>query len=95
MLSPKNDNQPFYSTLFCHIIAGIFAILKAIETRDASNRGDMELAQLRSREAKRFATWALVAGIVLCVITVILTIIYVVVVLSFAASASTDSNYDY
>lgn len=55
--------------------------MKSMESRDASNRGNAELASMKSREAKRFGNWALGIGIGALIISVILVVVYLIVVL--------------
>ena len=72
-----------YSSFYVHSIhTGIFAILKSMECRDAINRGDAQMASIKSREAKRFGNITLGVGLAMLAVSVAFVVIYVIFVVT-------------
>ena len=56
------------STLFCCLPLGIVAIVKAANVNSLWAAGQFQQAQQASEDARKFALWAAIAGVVLGVI---------------------------
>ena len=68
---PKPDNYLVWSilsTLFCCLPLGIASIVFAAQVDGKYNSGDYAGANEASAKAKKFATWAAIAGVVVIVL---------------------------
>lgn len=74
------------STLLCCWPIGIFSIIKSTKVNSLWQQGDYAGAQKASEDAKKFAIYAAVAG-------VIVGVIYLVVVLVFGLGTALSGNY--
>ncbi|XP_059825219.1 proline-rich transmembrane protein 1-like [Hypanus sabinus] len=63
------------TTICCFWPTGIFAIIKALETRAAVSRGDYLSAQISSRQARNYSFISLAVGISAMVLCAILAIV--------------------
>jgi predicted secreted protein len=75
------------TTLFCCLPLGIASIVFAAQVNSKWAAGDVAGAMDSSAKAKRFATFAAVAGVVIIVLYVLL-----IVVIGVGASTSGNSN---
>ncbi|XP_078478923.1 uncharacterized protein LOC144739919 [Lampetra planeri] len=67
---PTQPSKPYFArsilaTVFCCFLLGIFAIVGAVETRSANERGDFVTAQASSRRTKILLIVSLCCGILL------------------------------
>ena len=51
-------------TLFCCLPFGIVSIINASNVNSAWMAGQYDVAELKSQEAKKWATWGMVAGLI-------------------------------
>ena len=59
-------------TLFCCLIFGIIGIVNASKVNSAYDNGDYEGALKASNDAKKWATWGAVIGLIVAVVYCIL-----------------------
>lgn len=89
------NNRPFppsnnlvwaiLTTLFCCLPFGIMSIINSCKVDSLYNAGDYAGAVERANQAKKWAKWALIAGIVQYVILVIYYVFVIVVAASLSA----------
>ena len=75
---PAPDNNLVWailSTLFCCLPLGIVSIVKAASVNSLWAQGQYDQSQRASEDAKRFAMWGAVAGVVVAVLYFILIIV--------------------
>jgi predicted secreted protein len=65
-------------TLFCCLPLGVISIIKSTEVNKKWNQGDYAGAQQSSADAKKFATYGAIAGVIVMVIYGILMAVGVV-----------------
>lgn len=64
------------STILCCWPIGIFSIIKSTKVNSLWQQGDYEGAQKASADAKKFAIYAIVAGVVLIVLYLIFVLVF-------------------
>ncbi|CAH1784414.1 unnamed protein product [Owenia fusiformis] len=78
--NPPPDYMAYaiFTTLCCCWPIGIFAIIRSLATRDASNRGDQVTANANSAKTKRLANWSTGVGCIFMVLSIaIIVFVYV------------------
>ncbi|XP_025084748.1 proline-rich transmembrane protein 1-like isoform X1 [Pomacea canaliculata] len=68
---PDNMGLAIFTTLCCCWPIGLFAIMKASESRTALESGDIQRAQTLSQESRRLSLFSIIGGIVSIVIFII------------------------
>ncbi len=78
-------------TFLCCLPLGIFSIIKSTEVNKKWQQGDYAGAQQSSADAKKYATWGAIAGVVVNVIVIILY--FTIFAAAMASNASGYSGY--
>ncbi|MHC3002862.1 CD225/dispanin family protein [Gordonia sp. GN26] len=89
---PEPDNNLVWailSTILCCLPLGIVSIVKSLSVRKLWMAGDFAGAQRAADEAKKWAIWGAIAGIVGSILIVV--IYFVIAVLIIGASATTST----
>ncbi|KAK6190088.1 hypothetical protein SNE40_002023 [Patella caerulea] len=91
---PPQDHMcaAVFVTLCCFWPTGIIAIIKAMDARNALERGDLMTAQNSARSAKQMVTISVIVGIISIIVVGILVGVYVGVIL--AQINDSNSYYD-
>lgn len=82
---PMPDNYLVWAilaTIFCCLPFGIVSIVKASAVSSAYNRGDYAAAEKNSQDAKKWATWAAITGVI---VNVLVSIFYFFVIVAASA----------
>lgn len=74
---PDHLGYAIFVTICCCWPLGIIAILRASDSRAAASRGDIQTAEMKSREALKMAHIALGIGITVMVLSVLFSIVYI------------------
>lgn len=77
-------------TLFCCLPFGIVSIVKASQVNGLWAQGQYDAAQASSAAAKKWAIWAIIAGVI---VAIIYAILMVAGVLTFDGDVSTTTEY--
>ncbi|CAG5118490.1 unnamed protein product, partial [Candidula unifasciata] len=75
---PDNMGLAIFATFCCFLPLGIFAIMKASESRAQLERGDLSSAMLSANDSRRFSLISIGVGILL-IIGIIIAVVVVVV----------------
>ncbi|CAG5114494.1 unnamed protein product [Candidula unifasciata] len=84
-----NMGLAIFACLCCFWPLGIVAILRASESRDAMNRGDLNGARVSASDARKFSLISICIGVVLILIAIIVPIIVVTTSASYTYSRTT------
>lgn len=75
---PKNYlTLSIFATICCCWCAGVFAVVRAVESRSAATYGDRISAELKSSEAKKYSIISIVLGIILMAVYIVLRVYFV------------------
>jgi len=58
-------------TIFCCVVFGVLAIVKAAKVSSAYSAGNYDEALEASEAAKKWVTWGFICGIIVCILAVI------------------------
>ncbi|XP_025084746.1 proline-rich transmembrane protein 1-like isoform X1 [Pomacea canaliculata] len=72
---PDNMGLAVFATICCCWPIGIFAIMKASESRTALASGDFQRAQTLSQQSRRFALFSILGGIGSVIIVIISVVV--------------------
>lgn len=78
---PDYMNRAIFVTICCFWPTGIFAIMKASESRSAYARGDVHSARSNSNSARQLSNISIMAGVASILVAVIFVGVYVGLVL--------------
>ncbi|XP_059161986.1 uncharacterized protein LOC131945031 [Physella acuta] len=72
---PDHTTLAVMSAICCCPLIGLFAVMKALDSRTALANNDIPLAMTRAQEAKRLSIITIICGAVVCIVAVVVVVV--------------------